>query len=989
MVDELLAAVRARIFAYVQQHDPAAVVAEEAVTQADDLWLAAQRSSEGRVREEVLFAVAWLHWCRFLALPAGANATALRTAEHLFVELAQVNPRRVPDHHQRAAMIVRRLRTLDDPPALDHAIDLLHQEHPDRVGRLCLLGVALQIRSERTGNLADLNGAIAAQREALRNMAADHDDRGLCLSNLSNSLRVRYERVGDLADIGEAIRMARMSVEVTPADDPHRAKRLANLGTALLVRFERDGDHGNVADLNEAIAVDRAAVEVEAPDDPDRAGMLSNLGLALQARFDRFEDLSDLDEAITVGRAALDMSAPGQAKRAELLSSLGLALRERYRRVGADADLDEAIRVGRAAVEATSAGHSERAATQFNLGLALQARFERARDPADMSTAFGLWREAAADRNAAASRRIRIAEKWGDSAALLGRWQDAAEGYAAAVRLLPLLAWPGASWASRERLLAEYHGLASTAAACTVAAGFPDRAVEILERGRGVLWFHLLASQTTPSKVSARPELAGRLAELRTELDQLANPTLPRNTTVVDAKGNSLNSHLNAIVHQVEHYRSLPGAESYLHENIPESMKLLEALYALVRPGEAVDRQMAAAQQWDVLVAQLGIGSDNDSPHETTIGELRQAATSGPIVIVNCSSWRCDALLVTTTGTDVVELPDLTHADAVDRTNAFLHALRDVDSVRAGQVAARLTLERAISSVLEWLWEAVADPVLRALGHDRCPAPAQPWPRIWWCPTGPLAMLPLHAAGYHDPNDKAPGRAVLDRVVSSYTTTVRALARALIDDSQPPAAPQRPNEKLLVVALGRTPGQPQLPNVDRERDLLATVFPAERLTLLEGPAATVHAVQDALGSHTWAHLSCHGSQEPTSPSRGGLVLYDGRLTVADLTAGGSQGEFAFLSACKTAMGGTRVADEMITVAAALQYAGRRHVIATLWSVWDTAAANVAEDVYARLVSRGDLRPGQSAEALHHSVRRQRDRDPYRPSVWAPFIHIGP
>ena len=105
------------------------------------------------------------------------------------------------------------------------------------------------------------------------------------------------------------------------------------------------------------------------------------------------------------------------------------------------------------------------------------------------------------------------------------------------------------------------------------------------------------------------------------------------------------------------------------------------------------------------------------------------------------------------------------------------------------------------------------------------------------------------------------------------------------------------------------------------------------------------------------------------------MLYDGMLTVIDLTADDHQGEFVFLSACKTAIGGVHLLDEAITLAAALQYAGWRHVIATLWSVLDVAAAEVAGYVYSRLADRGELHPQRAAEALHHAIRRQRSTSP--------------
>ena len=81
---------------------------------------------------------------------------------------------------------------------------------------------------------------------------------------------------------------------------------------------------------------------------------------------------------------------------------------------------------------------------------------------------------------------------------------------------------------------------------------------------------------------------------------------------------------------------------------------------------------------------------------------------------------------------------------------------------------ARRDLEATLSQVLEWLWDTVAEPVLAALGFDDAPEEGQPWPRLWWCPTGLLTLFPLHAAGYHGTAD-GHARSVLDRVVSSYT----------------------------------------------------------------------------------------------------------------------------------------------------------------------------------------------------------------------------
>jgi CHAT domain-containing protein len=170
--------------------------------------------------------------------------------------------------------------------------------------------------------------------------------------------------------------------------------------------------------------------------------------------------------------------------------------------------------------------------------------------------------------------------------------------------------------------------------------------------------------------------------------------------------------------------------------------------------------------------------------------------------------------------------------------------------------------------------------------------------------------------------------------------------------------------------------------VAEEREMLMRLF-AGRYTLLDGPQATVAEVQAQLPAHRWAHFSCHGHQLLDDPSEGGLRLIDGRLTIASLSTRQYQGDFAFLSACQTATGGTKLADEAISLTAALHYTGYRHVIGTLWSVFDTTATEVARAVYATGFS-----PENSARRLHH-VLRDTMRDTQRLSVWTPFTHTGP
>ncbi|WP_238006512.1 CHAT domain-containing protein [Dactylosporangium sp. AC04546] len=145
-----------------------------------------------------------------------------------------------------------------------------------------------------------------------------------------------------------------------------------------------------------------------------------------------------------------------------------------------------------------------------------------------------------------------------------------------------------------------------------------------------------------------------------------------------------------------------------------------------------------------------------------------------------------------------------------------------------------------------------------------------------------------------------------------------------------------------------------------------------------------------VADHPVAHFSCHGVQNVRDPSRNGLALHDGFLTVADLRAEAPalRGDFAFLSACRTAAGGVRLLDEALTVAAALHRIGYRRVIGTLWSVPDLGATRISTNVYRRIIVDGRLDASASAEALHEAVQSQRRRFPRNPSVWASFVHLG-
>jgi CHAT domain-containing protein len=200
-------------------------------------------------------------------------------------------------------------------------------------------------------------------------------------------------------------------------------------------------------------------------------------------------------------------------------------------------------------------------------------------------------------------------------------------------------------------------------------------------------------------------------------------------------------------------------------------------------------------------------------------------------------------------------------------------------------------------------------------------------------------------------------------------------------------------------APGYAPDAGPLPAVRRELQVLSRYLPVpEHATHLVGPAATRQAVLAALPDHSWLHLACHGAQDPDDPAHSAFLLADQRLTLGDLAALNlREMDLANLSACQTARGDLRLLDEALHLAGALQLVGYRHVLATLWSIADSAARPIADVTYARLLHPDPEVPGPADQpqadrapyALHEAVTRLRRRHPGEPLLWAPYIHLGP
>jgi tetratricopeptide (TPR) repeat protein len=797
----------------------------------------------------------------------------------------------------------------------------------DRAMFLCNLCAALSLRFAQHRDLADVAEAIDAGRAAVALVPPGHPERVKCLANLGGPLRARYEQVGERTDLDEAIATVRAAVAEARVQN-QRGILSANLASLLYDRFRQAGE---LTDLDESVEASRMSVSLIPSGQPSHAASLTTLCVTLTARFERTRQVPDLNEAIDSGRAALRVMPSGHRDRALTLNALGLALAARYWQTRDPADLEQAILTARAAVHAAPAGHPDHVGYLSNLAWCVLARSDATGDARIRAEAFALWRQAAEVQSGPAGQRLAVALWWGEIAAQYGETAEAEAGYTAAVELLPLAAWAGLSRPARQQHLAERIGLASDAAAWAISAGHPERAVQLLEHGRSVLWSHAL-------------QLRGDFDDLRAKHHGLA--------------------------------RRLDAARAVLDAAAPGAPDAGSGMADPARGGGRDEDRMRAADEWDhALATTRSLPSFAGFLQPSPFAELASSAGPGPVVIVNVSRYRCDALVVTPDGVRVVPLPGLTLNAVTEHVGRFRQALAERPADQPAGV------RYGIKEVLAWLWDTVAGPVLEDLGH-KAAAAGDSWPRVWWCPTGPLTALPLHAAG------RPPHSAVLDRVVSSYTPTLLALARA-----QPAAGQYTP--RILLVAMPTTPGLRDgapLAEAKLEADTVAEVFP-DAHTLRVGEQATRHEVLADLGTHAYAHFACHGGIDQDQPQQSGLLLADGRLTIDELSRQElppGSARLAFLSACDTGSPSAALPDEAITMAAALQIAGFHHVIATLWPIRDAIAAETARNFYQALIaSRGDQPAGApaAADALHAAVRHLRS-DHADPADWAAYIHCG-
>ena len=475
-----------------------------------------------------------------------------------------------------------------------------------------------------------------------------------------------------------------------------------------------------------------------------------------------------------------------------------------------------------------------------------------------------------------------------------------------------------------------------------------EEAIVTLERGRALLWSemrHLRAS--IDQLLQADPQLGHDFRAITRDLEELTKSTPPSHILSVD----------DFVVDDLR-------AVDPFGRLLVKQRKLLKERNDLIS-------QIRALPNFDGFLA---------SPSFDT---LSSAASSGPVVIINHSSWRSD-ILILFHNTPPSLIP--TQADFYLRANILKDELLDARN-KYGPDSSQYN--QTLAHILTELYDLVGKPVIDRFRQLKVPKQS----RVWWCPTSVFCSLPLHAMGPIPSEVRGEERYFLDLYIPSYTPTLSAL----IYKSNEPGSPTSSLPSLLLVAHFDVPS-PGVSLSDMCEDVkvvqeLHTRLPVKSL-ISEG--ATPPSVLDGLQDHQFVHFVCHGTLEARKPFDAGFELHGhSRLTLLEIVRSRlPAAEFAFLAACHTAeLTDGSSADEGLHLAAAAQYCGFRSVVGTMWAMANQDGPDLAKHFYRSMFprrERSDPAPyyTRSAGALRDAVKRLRKKRGITLERWVNFVHYG-
>ncbi|KAF8810864.1 hypothetical protein BYT27DRAFT_7253320 [Phlegmacium glaucopus] len=831
-----------------------------------------------------------------------------------------------------------------------NAVESTPPGHADLPGCFNNLGSSYARRFGRTGDLQDIDHSISHHQTAVESTLSGHADLPTRFSNLGNSYLDRFERTGDLQDIEHALSHHQNAVESTPSGHADLPNRFNSLGISYLCRFECTGD---LQDIEHALSHHQNAVESTPSGHADLPSWFNSLGNSYLRRFERTGDLQDIEHALSHHQNAVEFAPSGHADLPNWFNNLGNSYACCFESTGDLQDIDQAISHHKNAVEITPFGHAFLPAHSKNLGKSYYCRFQRTNYLPDVLNSVASYRRAA-EANGTPSTRLRSAML----AATLSSVYDESHcliDFARAISLLSEVAGLEQTIHRRHTNLHDYSDLVASAVATALHFNKADLALEWLEQGRCLVW--------------------NQLNQLRTPIDNLS------------MKNPSLANRFIQVASALESYgtRSALSAPSS-HATLAEDIRLQDATR---------NHTLRATEYRQLLKEIRDLPDFHDFLQPPKASDfLSSLPSDGPVIIFNIHNTRCDALALIAGIEEPLYIPlekfSIEQAEQLQKTLQFgLLKQREVED--HDRMALRVRLDpSSMLLVLNELWCKVVQPILKALGYSSPPNPSDR-SRIWWCPTGPLAFLPLHAAGIYGSAYER-GSCISDFVVSSYIPTVRSLNDKFIASSTSSRC-----TSVVLISQPNTPGLSSIPSTRTETHALEALMKGTAVDalLLEDSKATREKVKAEMKSRSWAHFACHGVQDVDHPLKSGLCLHDGRLELLEIMKEEIPNlDLAFLSACQTSKGDLTLSEEVVHLTAGMLAAGYRGVVGTMWSISDMHGPAFATEFYEYLLREkglDGLDSTRAAYALDHATRKVRERLGEGDTAfltWVPYVHFG-
>jgi tetratricopeptide (TPR) repeat protein len=838
-----------------------------------------------------------------------------------------------------------------------------------------LLGNQLGMRHQTTGGMADLEQAITYTRRAIE-ISTQDSQRKSYLINLASRLHDRYNMTGATSDLDEAFRISQQALDTPSHIKSDTMGSMTNHGNKLWDRYLRNGD---VADLEAAIRLGRQAILVD-PSDADLYAHVYSLSQWLFRRYeitgamaDRKEavelakqsaelmsdgrhralclhslstKVDDLEEAIALAREGIAMMPEDHKDLPMQLSNLAKLLWRRHHKQRKGADLREGVELARRAVKLTPEGHPDLPRRLYQLGIVLGRDYEWRHHLDTAAEAILVMRQAI---ELLPGNHSLQASWWNDLGKLyVNRFDMTCEpldSKEAAACFQKSMRIPNGAPADRIMAARYFRHQCSDwiqiyEALSLAIQLIPTRIPQSLE---------ISDKQRILSTVSGLASNAAEAALFAEEDPFAAVDMLEQGRGLLVASLQDIRADVKVLrkTHpdQADKFVRLGNELAQNHDLLASNSASEESLPSTASRG---DRRYMVSQELDALISEIrSLDGFEDFIRRPDKAAVQRAASDGPIVVVHTSQYRCDAILIEEHQMRVLPLVGLTE-DIIDDWKM-------TDSI----------------DILEWMWNTFAEPVLTALGFTCPPTGSDEWPHVWWVLTGLASGLPIHAAGLHF---KDTGETVMDRVVFSYSLSVRDIIKArqgsISHDSR---------GKALLIAMEHTPGvSSRLQFASSEVQQLSGLCKSMALE----PVQTARAKKEVM-SHipdcNIFHFAGHGRADVEDPSQSYLLLEDWKedpLRVADLMGMNLRERspfMAYLSACKTGrVGEYELRDENVGLTSAFQLVGFRHVIGTMWEVDDESSMDMASMTYKGIERKG-MADKALRECFHEATRALRNR----------------